>query len=138
MHGVCTAFAGVAKCTSHRRGAPGYPEALKAALVGRLRITRRVPRGSGIPSMVVPGQLVPSAALRTTLGASTSEDEAFVLLPAELPVYLDPPRIIVDVQGMASTLQVRFIPLQPVASGFGRAPSAICRISGTASVAPSL
>jgi hypothetical protein len=64
--------------------------------------------------------------------------EAFVLLPSELPVFLDPPRVIVDQQGMANTLQVRFIPLQPVASGFGRAPSAICRISGTAFVAPSL
>jgi HK97 family phage major capsid protein len=86
----------------------------------------------------VPGRLVPSAALRTTLGAGTNEDEAFVLLPSELPVYLDTPRIIVDTEGMANTMQVRYIPLQPAATGFGRTPSAICRISGTAFVAPSL
>jgi hypothetical protein len=96
------------------------------------------PQGSQSVEPKVPGRLVLSAALRSTLGAGTNEDEAFVLLPSELPVFLGPPRVIVDQQGMANTLQVRFIPLQPVASGFGRAPSAICRISGTAFVAPSL
>jgi hypothetical protein len=56
----------------------------------------------------------------------------------ELPYFTEPPRLTVDVEGMANTLQVRFIPLQAIATGFGRAPSAICRVSGTALVAPSL
>jgi hypothetical protein len=86
----------------------------------------------------VPGRLVPAAALRVTLGAGTNEDELFVLVPDELPYFTEPPRLTVDVEGMANTLQVRFIPLQAIATGFGRAPAAICRVSGTALVAPSL
>jgi hypothetical protein len=86
----------------------------------------------------VPGRLVPCASLRITLGASTSEDEVLVLVPEELPYFSEPPRLTVDVQGMANTLQVRFIPLQAIATGFGRVPSAICRISGTALIEPSL
>jgi hypothetical protein len=39
----------------------------------------------------VPGRLVPSAALRTNLGASTSEDECILLVPDELRISASRP-----------------------------------------------
>jgi hypothetical protein len=86
----------------------------------------------------VPGNLVPCAALRSTLGASTNEDEAFVLVPSELPVYAEPPVFVINVESLSGTLTVRIVARQAIATGFGRAPGAICRISGTGMSAPSL
>jgi hypothetical protein len=59
-------------------------------------------------------------------------------VPDELPYFSEPPRLLVHFQGMAGTLRVRYIALQAIATGFGRAPSAICRVSGTALVNPTL
>jgi HK97 family phage prohead protease len=85
-----------------------------------------------------PGRIVPSRGLRTTLGAGSNEDEVFVLLPAELPVYVEPPRVIVDEESLSATLQVRLVAVQALATGFGRAPAAICRVSGSGLTAPTL
>jgi HK97 family phage major capsid protein len=88
---------------------------------------------------LVPGRIVPCAGLRTALGASTSEDEAFVLLPAELPVFASSPvSIIVDENSLSGNMQIRLVAYRAVATGFGRAPAAIARISGTGMIAPVL
>ncbi len=88
----------------------------------------------------VPGRLVACAGLRTALGAGTNEDEAFVLLPAELPVDASsgPGSVIVDENSLSGNMEVRLVVYRAVATGFGRAPAAICRISGTGMTAPSL
>ncbi len=87
----------------------------------------------------VPGRIVPCAGLRTALGASTSEDESFVLLPAELPVFASSPvSIVVDENSLSGTMQIRLVAYRAVATGFGRAPGAIARISGTGMIAPVL
>jgi HK97 family phage major capsid protein len=87
----------------------------------------------------VPGRIVPCAGLRTALGAGTNEDEAYVILPAELPVFASSPvSIVVDENSLSGTMQIRLVAYRAVATGFGRAPAAICRISGTGMVAPSL
>jgi HK97 family phage major capsid protein len=86
----------------------------------------------------VPGRIVPCAGLRTTLGGGT-EDEAYVILPAELPVFASPSvSIIVDENSLSGTMQVRLVAYRAVATGFGRAPAAVCRISGTGMIAPVL
>jgi hypothetical protein len=74
---------------------------------------------------------------RTNQGGGT-EDEAFVLLAAELPVFLGPIRLVVDAEGLSGTMQVQIVASRFVATGFGRAPAAICRVSGTGLVAPAL
>jgi hypothetical protein len=76
--------------------------------------------------------------VRAALGAGTNEDEAFVLLPGELPVYAGPIRLLIDAESISGTMQVRVVAYRTVATGFGRAPAAICRIGGTGLVAPSL
>jgi hypothetical protein len=83
----------------------------------------------------VPGQLVACAGIRTALGAGT-EDEAYVLLPRELPVFASDVRVIVDDESLSGTAQIRLTAFRFVASGFGRAPKAIARVSGTGMIAP--
>jgi HK97 family phage major capsid protein len=85
----------------------------------------------------VPGRLVASAGLRTTLGGGT-EDEMYLILGDELPVYASPVRLLVDAESASSTMQVKLVAYQMVGTGFGRAPQAICRVSGTGLVAPAL
>jgi HK97 family phage major capsid protein len=86
----------------------------------------------------VPGRIVACAGLRTNLGAGTNEDEVYVVLPDELPVYASPVRLIVDSESVSGGLQVRLVAYRYVGSGFGRAGAAISRISGTGLVAPVL
>jgi HK97 family phage major capsid protein len=78
----------------------------------------------------VPGRIVASAGIRTSLGAGT-EDECLVIVPAELPAFAGPPTLEVDDESLSGTLQVRISVFRTLATGFGRAPAAICRISGT-------
>lgn len=86
----------------------------------------------------IPGTLVPCGGLRATLGAGTNEDEAFVILPSELTVFLDPPRFLVQPDVLSGTLEIRVQAIQAIATSFGRAPGAICRLSGTGLVSPAL
>jgi HK97 family phage major capsid protein len=83
----------------------------------------------------VPGRIVASAGIRTTLGGGT-EDEAFVIVPGDLPAFARPPVIIVDEESLSGTMQVRIVVYRMLATGFGRAPAAIARISGSGMIAP--
>ena len=63
--------------------------------------------------------------------ARTDEDEAWLIVPDMLPVFEGPVKFIVS-EELAGTMEVRFVAYQPFATGFGRAPLSVCRISGTA------
>jgi len=81
---------------------------------------------------VLPGKPIISSAVRTTLGNPTNsdQDEAWVIVPDLLELYQGPVRFLASEQ-LSGTLQVRFVAYQAIATGFGRAPLAICRIAGT-------
>jgi hypothetical protein len=96
------------------------------------------PQGSQAIAPAVPGRIVACAGLRTNLGAGTNEDEVYVLLADELPVYASPVRFIVDDETLSGTMQVRLVASVFVGTGFGRAPAAISRMSGTGLIAPVL
>lgn len=49
-----------------------------------------------------------------------------------------PVRVIVDDESLSGNMQVRVTAYRMLASGFGRAPAAICRLSGTGLIAPVL
>jgi hypothetical protein len=83
----------------------------------------------------VPGKIVASAGIRTNQGAGT-EDEVFVVVPSEIPAFAGPVSLIVDDESLSGTLQVRVSAYRMLATGFGRAPAAICRISGSGLIAP--
>jgi HK97 family phage prohead protease len=85
----------------------------------------------------LPGRVIASGSTRTTLGTGTNEDEAWLIVPDMLPIFMGEVKVLAS-QELAGTLQVRFHARQPFATGFGRAPLSICRISGTAMTAPSL
>jgi hypothetical protein len=85
----------------------------------------------------VPGGIVASAGLRTNLGGGT-EDEAYLLLADELPVYASPVRLIVDDESASGNMQVKLVAYRFVGTGFGRAPGAIARLSGSGFIAPVL
>jgi HK97 family phage major capsid protein len=103
----------------------------------RLAWLRHNPQASQSIAPEVPGRLIACAGLRTNLGGGT-EDEAFVIVADELPAFASQLRLIVDVESVSGTLQVRLVAYRMIGSGFGRAPAAICRISGTGMVAPAL
>jgi HK97 family phage major capsid protein len=96
------------------------------------------PQGSQSIAPAVPGRIVASAGIRSLLGAGTNEDEVFVILPSELPVFASSPVIVVDEESLSGNMQVRVTAWRFLATGFGRAPAAICRISGTGLTAPVL
>lgn len=84
----------------------------------------------------MPGRLLACGGLRSNLGAGTNE--IFVILPSELPVFASPVRLLFDTETLSGTMQVRVVAYRMLGSGFGRAPAAICRVSGTGLVAPTL
>jgi hypothetical protein len=79
----------------------------------------------------LPGQVIASGVVASNGGSGTNEDEIYVRVPDLLPIFKRPVEFVVS-EELAGTLQVRFVARQPFASGFGRAPKAICRIEGTA------
>jgi hypothetical protein len=44
--------------------------------------------------------------------------------------------LIVDDESLSGSMQVRVTAYRMLATGFGRAPAAICRVSGTGLIAP--
>jgi len=91
---------------------------------------------AGLPPL--PGRVVPSTGVRTGLGASTSEDEAYVIARDEVFVSGDGPSFHVHESVGSNTLTVRIQATQYVAAMFSRRPKAIARITGTGMVAPTL
>jgi hypothetical protein len=53
-------------------------------------------------------------------------------------VFAGSVEILVDAESGSGTLTVRFVFRRALATGFGRAPGAICRVSGSGLVAPTL
>jgi hypothetical protein len=86
----------------------------------------------------LPGRLVVTSGIRQNLGASTSEDEVFVVARNEVFVCLSPPVFQVFPEVGSSTLTVRLQARQYVAAMFSRQPKSIARISGTGLVTPVL
>lgn len=86
----------------------------------------------------LPGRLVVSPGIRQNLGASTSEDEVFVIARDEVFVALGRPVFAAYTEVGSSTLTVRLQARQYAGAMFARQPKAICRISGTGLVPPVL
>lgn len=86
----------------------------------------------------LPGRLVVCPGIRQNLGASTSEDEIFVIARNEVFVSLSRPVFQVFPEVGSSNLTVRLQARQYAASGAPRAPKSIARISGTGLVTPLL
>jgi hypothetical protein len=87
---------------------------------------------------LLPGSVVVSAALRANLGASTNEDEIFVIAKSMCFIAADPPRIEVHEEIGSATSTVRIAARQAMAAMFGLAPNSAARISGTGLTPPSL
>jgi hypothetical protein len=86
----------------------------------------------------LPGRLVVSPGIRQNLGASTSEDEIYVIARDEVFVALSRPVFAVYEQVGSNTLTVRLQARQYAAAMFARQPKAIARIGGTGLLAPVL
>lgn len=84
-----------------------------------------------------PAPVVQVPAIGTTYGASTNEDEIYVLGGSELPIYASAPvfRVSFDFAGSA-TLTARFTAYQYVGALFTRRPEAIGKIAGTGFTPP--
>jgi hypothetical protein len=85
----------------------------------------------------LPGRAVATSGVRLTLGGGT-EDEIFVIARDEVFVGATAPILATYPEVGSSTLTVRLQARQSVAAMFSRQPKAICRISGTGLVAPTL
>jgi hypothetical protein len=85
-----------------------------------------------------PAGCSPAVACVAPWRAGTNEDEIFVILPSELPVFASSVRLLFDTETLSATMQVRVVAYRMLGSGFGRAPVAICGISGTGLTAPVL
>jgi hypothetical protein len=86
----------------------------------------------------LPGQVIAVPGVRANLGASTSEDEVFVLARDELPIALGRPMFQVFEDVLSATQTVRLAARQYAATLFPRSPKSIARISGSGLVAPTL
>jgi HK97 family phage major capsid protein len=75
--------------------------------------------------------LIPTAGVRTTLGAGTNEDEIFVVARGEVFVAQGEPVIDIFPEVGSTTATVRVQARQYAGAMFGRAPNAVARISGT-------
>jgi HK97 family phage major capsid protein len=85
----------------------------------------------------VPGVLVPSASVRTNVG--TNQDEIFVLVRDEVPLYLGPVRITAHEGGdVSGTGQVRVVSYMYASFQSGRVTRAQAHITGAALTAPTL
>jgi hypothetical protein len=104
----------------------------------RLAWSYHNPQNAQSIAPAVPDRIVPCASLRTNLGAGTNEDEVFVLSAAELPVYATSVRLLIDEESVSGNMQIRVVAYAMVGTGFGRAPGAISRISGSGLIAPAL
>jgi HK97 family phage major capsid protein len=88
---------------------------------------------------LLPGTVVPCGGVRTNLGAGKNEDEIFVLVRDETPLYLSPVRIVaIEDDAVSGNLQVRVRAHQFAALASARQVKAIARVSGAALVPPSL
>jgi HK97 family phage prohead protease len=74
-------------------------------------------------------QTVPS--MPTTRGAGTNEDAIIVLRRAEVPLFLDTPRFMVDPNTLAHQHEVRFVAYNYCALASSRQPAAIGTLTGT-------
>jgi Phage capsid family len=92
---------------------------------------------SAVASYPLPGRLVPSAGIRSNLGAGTNEDEIFIVDAGPIHVRANQPVIRVLPEVLSGTLQVRVQAYQEVASAFAP-PRAILRISGSGLTPPAL
>jgi hypothetical protein len=128
---IANFWAGYDQIVNGGQGAADPGSYLTAVHPGRLAFMYNNPQASQTIAPQVPGRPIACAGLRTNQGGGT-EDEAFVLLADELPVFLGPIRLVVDAEGLSGTMQVQIVASRFVATGFGRAPAAICRVSGTA------
>jgi hypothetical protein len=86
----------------------------------------------------LPGRLVVTSGIRQNLGASTSEDEIFVIARNEVFVCLSAAVFAVYPEVGSSTQTVRLQARQYCAAMFSRQPKAIARISGSGLTAPVL
>jgi hypothetical protein len=94
---------------------------------------------AAVPALpALPGRVVASPGIRTTLGAGTNEDEIYLIARGEVFVGADPPTLAVYPEIGSGTLTVRLQARQSLAAMFSRQPKAIARISGTGLVAPTL
>ena len=80
---------------------------------------------------LLPGTVVQSAGIRSTLGAGTNEDEIFILVRDESFLCLDAPTFAVYPEVGSSTLTVRVQARQALAAMLARQPKSIARIFGT-------
>jgi hypothetical protein len=79
---------------------------------------------------LLPGRVVASPSVRSNLEAGTNESESWILIRDLLPIFSGEVRFLAS-QELANSLQVRFVARLPFATGFGKAPLSICRISGS-------
>ncbi len=83
------------------------------------------------------GLIVPSAAVTTTAGAGTNQDELFIVARSEATVYAGPTEISIYPEVGSSTLTVR-VQARRFVAGVFRSPNAIAHITGSGLIAPSL
>jgi hypothetical protein len=85
----------------------------------------------------LPGTVVPSGGIRTTLGAGTNEDEVFVVARDLVYLSIDTPqfRLRTHEDPGSGTFLVR-LQISGYASLVVRQPNAVCRLSGTGLAAP--
>jgi hypothetical protein len=96
------------------------------------------PQGA-TPGQVVaplfPGRVVATGGVPTNQGAGT-EDIVFLIVPSELPAFAGPVSLIVDDESLSAGLQIRVTAFRKLATGFGRAPASISKLSGSGCIAP--